>query len=112
MPSRGHRAQQGRVPHAAAYDEHGPRAEIAVATDASNATDDSTKNYTAARAAHATLAASRSRSTPATTPAAVSALPSLSPRSPLYSISVTELLEMLGPDFDFDLQIERNRYKK
>ena len=32
--------------------------------------------------------------------------------SPLYSISVTELIEMLGPDFDIDLEIERMRYTK
>jgi hypothetical protein len=54
----------------------------------------------------------RPRSTLALTPAAVSTLPSLSPLSPLYSVSVTELLELLGPNFDFDLEVERNRYKK
>ena len=49
---------------------------------------------------------------PRSTPAALSPLQSLSPLSPLYSIAVTELVEMLGPDFDFDLEIERNRYQK
>ena len=49
---------------------------------------------------------------PLSTPAALSALPSLSPLSPLYSISVTELIDLLGPDFDIDLEIERNRYQK
>ena len=39
-------------------------------------------------------------------------LPSLSPLSPLYSIPLTELIDLLGPDFDIDLEIERNRYQK
>ena len=38
--------------------------------------------------------------------------PSLSPLSPLYSIPLTELIEILGSDFDIDLEIERNRYTK
>ena len=46
------------------------------------------------------------------TPVALSPLQSLSPLSPLYSISMNELVEMLGPDFDFDLEIERSRYEK
>ena len=54
----------------------------------------------------------RVRPRPRPRPRCLYSPPSLSPRSPLYSISVTELLEMLGPDFDFDLEIERNRYKK
>ena len=45
------------------------------------------------------------------TPAALSALPSLSPLSPVYSMPLPELIELLGPDFDFDLEIERNRYE-
>ena len=49
---------------------------------------------------------------PRPTPAAVSLLPSLSPLSPLYSIPLTELIDLLGPDFDIDLEIERNRYQK
>ena len=49
---------------------------------------------------------------PRPTPAGVSLLPSLSPLSPLYSIPLTELIDLLGPDFDIDLEIERNRYKK
>ena len=49
---------------------------------------------------------------PRSTPAALSPLQSLSPLSPLYSIAVTELVDMLGPDFDFDLEIERNPYQK
>ena len=39
-------------------------------------------------------------------------LPSLSPLSPLYSIPLTELINLLGPDFDIDLEIERNRYQQ
>ena len=42
----------------------------------------------------------------------IPALPSLSPVSPLYSLELTELINILGPDFDIDLEIERNRYKK
>ena len=38
--------------------------------------------------------------------------PSLSPLSPLYSIPLTELIEILGSDFDIDLEIEHNRYTK
>ena len=38
--------------------------------------------------------------------------PSLSPLSPLYSIPLTELIEILVSDFDIDLEIERNRYTK
>ena len=38
--------------------------------------------------------------------------PSLSPLSPLYSIPLTELIDLLGPDFDIDLEIERARYQK
>ena len=38
--------------------------------------------------------------------------PSLSPLSPLYSIPLTELIEILGSDFDIDLEIERARYQK
>ena len=38
--------------------------------------------------------------------------PSLSPLSPLYSIPLTELIDLLGPDFDIDSEIERNRYQK
>lgn len=49
---------------------------------------------------------------PRPTPAGVSLLPSLSPLSPLYSIPLTELIDLLGPDFDIDLEIERNRYQK
>ena len=49
---------------------------------------------------------------PRPTPAGVSLLPSLSPLSPLYSIPVTELIDLLGPDFDIDLEIERNRYQQ
>ena len=49
---------------------------------------------------------------PRPTPAAVSLLPSLSPLSPLYSIEPTELIDLLGPDFDIDLEIERARYQK
>ena len=49
---------------------------------------------------------------PRPTPAGVSLLPSLSPLSPLYSIPLTELIDLLGPDFDIDLEIERNRYKQ
>ena len=42
----------------------------------------------------------------------IPALPSLSPVSPLYSLELTELINILGPDFDIDLEIERNRYQK
>ena len=49
---------------------------------------------------------------PRPTPAGVSLLPSLSPLSPLYSIPLAELIDLLGPDFDIDLEIERNRYTK
>ena len=49
---------------------------------------------------------------PRSTPAALSALPSLSPLSPVYSMPLPELIELLGPDFDFDLEIERYRYEK
>ena len=46
---------------------------------------------------------------PRSTPAALSPLPSL---SPLSSVELTELLEMLGPNIDIDLEIERNRHKQ
>ena len=46
---------------------------------------------------------------PRSTPAALSPLPSL---SPLSSVELTELLEMLGPNIDIDLEIERNRRKQ
>ena len=36
----------------------------------------------------------------------------LSPLSPLYSMPLSELIDLLGPDFDIDLEIERNRYQK
>ena len=37
----------------------------------------------------------------------------LSPRCPpLYSTPLTELIHLLGPDFDIDFEIERNRYQK
>lgn len=49
---------------------------------------------------------------PRSTPAVLPALPSLSPVSPLYSLELTELINILGPDFDIDLEIERNRYQK
>jgi hypothetical protein len=49
---------------------------------------------------------------PTPTPAVVTPLPPLSPLSPLYSLELTELIEILGPDFDIDLEIERNRYKQ
>ena len=51
---------------------------------------------------------------PRPTPAGVSLLPSLSPQLPSLSpqISLTELIDLLGPDFDIDLEIERNRYQK
>ena len=42
----------------------------------------------------------------------LSTLPSLSPPSPIYAISLTEVIEIMGPNFDIDLEIERNRYKK
>ena len=35
----------------------------------------------------------------------------LSPLSPLSSISVAELINLVGTDFDFDLEIERKGYK-
>ena len=34
------------------------------------------------------------------------------PLSPLYSIPLPELTDLLGTDFDIDLEIERNRYQK
>ena len=36
----------------------------------------------------------------------------LSPLSPLYSMPLSELIDLLGPDFDIDLEIERKRYQK
>ena len=44
---------------------------------------------------------------PHSAPAALSALPPLSPLSPLYAF---EPMEILGPDFDLGLEIERTRY--
>lgn len=46
---------------------------------------------------------------PRPTPAVVSPLPSLSPLSPLLA---TELIDLLGSDFDIDLEVERKRYQK
>ena len=49
---------------------------------------------------------------PRSTPVVLPALPSLSPVSPLYSLELTELINILGSDFDIDLEIERKRYQK
>ena len=49
---------------------------------------------------------------PRSTPVVLPAPPSLSPVSPLYSLELTELINILGPDFDIDLEIERKRYQK
>ena len=50
---------------------------------------------------------SRGQAPQCSTLAALSALPSLSPLSPISPIALTELIEILGPSFDFDLAIER-----